>query len=80
MKMSWYIYSRNVKISKKIDSKLNYSKKYIFIFEAPWRTTTFVVPQNELHNAINHHMIQMNLETSKQKCYTILIIDIYKNI
>ncbi len=74
----------NIKISKTFDSKIiiYYIILYLFIylFEAPWRNATFIVPQNELHNAINHHMIKMNSKTSKQKCYTILVIDIYKNI
>jgi len=43
---------------------LNYSIHNYFlilkikIFEAPWRRATFIVLQNEILNAINHHMIK----------------------
>jgi hypothetical protein len=37
----------------------------INIIEVPWRRETFIVLQNELPNAINHHMIRMNSTTLK---------------
>ncbi len=49
----------------------------INLFEVPWKISTFIVSQNELHNAINCHMIKMNSKSSNQTCYTILIIDTY---
>jgi len=39
--------------------------------------STFLIPGNELHNAINHQIIKINSNSLKQKCYTILAIDIY---
>jgi hypothetical protein len=50
------IYISNFKLFK---TKLLSNLK-INIFEAPQRKTTFIVFQNELPNAINHHMIKMN--------------------
>ncbi len=47
------------------------------LFEAPWRTLTFVVFQNELHNTINRNMIKMNSNHQIQTCYTILIVNTY---
>ncbi len=38
----------------------------------------FIVPHNELQNAINHYMIDIHSNTSKQKCYIIVTIDTYK--
>jgi hypothetical protein len=37
------------------------------LFDDPWKTTTFVVPRNELRNAINQQMININSIKSKQK-------------
>ncbi len=42
------------------------------LFDDPWRTSTFIVPRNELWNAINHYMIDIHSKTSKQKCYIIV--------
>jgi hypothetical protein len=36
-------------------------------FDDPWKTTTFMVPRNELQNAINQQMININSIKSKQK-------------
>jgi hypothetical protein len=41
---------------------------------------TFLVPWNELCNAINHMYDKNEFKKSKQKCYTSLTIDIYKII
>jgi len=54
-----------------------FSNLKINIFEDPWRMATFLIPWNELHNAINHQIIKINSNSFKQKCYTILAIDIY---
>jgi hypothetical protein len=40
----------------------------------------FIVPHNKLRNAINHYMIDIHSKTSKQKCYIIVTIDIYKKV
>jgi len=49
------------------------------LFEDLWRTTIFIVLRNELHYAINHHIIKMN--SKKLKCCTIITIDTYlKNL
>jgi hypothetical protein len=37
------------------------------LFDDPWKTTTFIVPRNELRNAINQQMININSIKSKQK-------------
>jgi len=39
------------------------------LFNDPWKTTTFIVPKNELQNVINQQMINTNAIESKQKCY-----------
>lgn len=36
------------------------SKLKINWFEDLWRTSTFIVPRNELRYAINHHILKMN--------------------
>jgi hypothetical protein len=48
------------------------------LFDDPWRTTTFIVPCNELQNAINHYMIGIYSKTSKQNSNMIVTIDTYK--
>jgi hypothetical protein len=55
-----------------------FSNLKINILEDPWRIVTFIVLQNELHDSIHHHMIKINSQALKQKCYTILTINIYK--
>jgi len=37
------------------------------LFDDPWKTTTFMVPINELRNEINQQMINTNSIKSKQK-------------
>ncbi len=48
------------------------------LFDDPWKTTTFIVPHNELQNAINHYMINIHSKTSKQKCYIVVATNTYK--
>ncbi len=48
------------------------------LFDDPWNKTTFIVPHNELRNAINHYMIDIHSKTSKQKCYIIVATNTYK--
>jgi hypothetical protein len=35
----------------------------VHLFDDPWRTTTFIVPHNELQNTIHHHMIDIHSKT-----------------
>jgi hypothetical protein len=48
------------------------------LFDDPWKKTTFIVPHNELRNAINHYIINIHSKTSKQKCYIIVATNTYK--
>jgi hypothetical protein len=36
------------------------------LFDDPWKTTTFIIPKNELRNVINQQMININSIESKQ--------------
>jgi hypothetical protein len=51
------------------------SKLNVNLFDDPQNKTTFIVPCNELQNAINHYMIDIRSKTSKQKCYIIVATD-----
>jgi hypothetical protein len=53
------------------------SKLEINLFEDLWRTSTFIVPQNELRYVINHHIIKMNSKKLKLKFYTIIATNTY---
>jgi hypothetical protein len=44
----------------------------------PWMITTFIIPYDELWNAINHYMTNIHFKTLKQKCYTIITTNTYK--
>ncbi len=48
------------------------------LFNDPWNKTTFIVPSNELQNAINYYMTDIHSKTSKQKSYTIVATNMYK--
>jgi hypothetical protein len=48
------------------------------LFKDLWRASTSIVPRNALHNVINHHVIKIDSEALKQKCYTILVTNISK--
>jgi MarR-like DNA-binding transcriptional regulator SgrR of sgrS sRNA len=56
------------------------SKLKINLFEDLWRTSTFIVPRNELCYAINHHILKMNSKKLKLKSYTIIATDSYFKI
>jgi hypothetical protein len=40
----------------------------INLFDDPWNTTTYIIFNNELRNAINHYIIDIHSKTSKRKC------------
>lgn len=54
------------------------SNSNLNLFDDSWKATTFIVPRNELWNAINHYMIDIHLKTLKQKCYVIIATNTYK--
>ncbi len=64
---------QNFQIGIISNSDFDLSKTHFFIntnvnlLDDPWKTTTFMVPRNELQNAINQQMININSIKLKQK-------------
>jgi hypothetical protein len=85
--------NKNIKYAKKCTKSLKWNNfifrfqflKNVFftniivnIFNDPWKTTTFTIPRNELQNAINQQMTNINSIESKQKCYIVMAINTYQ--
>ncbi len=55
------------------------SKSQINLLEHPWNEATYIVPQNELKDMINCHMIEYHSKKENSICYIIVAKDMYQN-
>jgi hypothetical protein len=83
--------NKDIKISNNFTKSLKWNnfrfrfvRRYFFtntnvkLLDDPWKITTFIIPRNELWNANNQQMININSIELKQKCYIIMATNTYK--